>query len=196
MSDKKIFIDVETAGLDTSRCGMFQVAGIVDINGETKEEFDFQCGLFQDDLVEEKSFEKTGLSIKEISQFPNPTGIFKTFINTLSKYIDRYDKNDKFIALAYFADFDNQVLRSWFKKNKDDFFGSWFHHPFLDIAQLVAFVYQQDRNLFPNFKLQTVAYMMGITESDNPKEFHDALYDVRITREIYYKVNSMLIGEN
>ncbi len=193
---KTIFLDVETTGLDTIRCGMFQLAGIIDVDGETKEEFDIKCGLFQDDLVEEKSFEKTGLCLKEISKYPNPTTAFKTFINILSRYVDRYDRKDKFTAIGYFSEFDAQVLRSWFKKNKNDFFGSWFSHPFIDCSQLVAYTYQQDRNMFPNFKLQTVAYMLGITENENADDFHDALFDIRVTRSIYYKINSMLTGEN
>ncbi len=194
MTLKQIFIDTETSGIST-RCGVIQIAGIIDIDGETKEEFDIKCGLFKDDLIEEKSFEKTGMTIEKISKLPNPTSSYKILTEILSKYVDRYDKTDKFNAIGYFASFDSEHLRSWFKKNNDDFFGSWFFHPWIDVAQLVAYTYQEDRELFPNFQLSTVAYMMELTDKMNDEQYHDGLYDIRATRKIYYKIHEMLSGK-
>lgn len=191
---KQIFVDLETTGI-SNRCGVIQIAGIIDIDGETKEEFDIKCGLFKDDLIEEKSFEKTGMSIEKISKLPNPTTAYKSLISILSKYVDKYDKKDKLIAIGYFADFDNQFLRSWFKKNGDEFFGSFFFHPWIDVAQLVAYTYQQDRDLFPNFQLPTVAYMMELADKIQDEQYHDGLYDIRMTRKIYYKIHEMLSGK-
>jgi len=192
--NKLIFLDTETTGTDRKKSGVYQIAGIIECDGKA-EEFDFKCNIFDGDLVDKKAFEANKMSINKIMTFPNPKDTFREFIDLLSKYVDRFDKKDKFVAIGYFSEFDAEILRTWFIKNNDNYFGSWFWHPFLDVAQLVAYVYQEDRDMFPNFKLSTVAYMLEVTNEKDEGVFHDALFDAKITRDIYWKLDKILRGE-
>ena len=90
--------------------------------------------------------------------------------------------------IGYFSEFDAQILRNWFKKNRDDFFGSYFWHPWIDVAQLAAYVYQEDRDIFPNFRLGTIAYAMALVNDKEDKILHNALIDAKITRQMYWEL--------
>jgi len=192
--NKLIFLDTETTGTDRKKSGVYQIAGIIECDGKA-EEFDLKCNIFENDFIDQKAFESNKMSIEKIMTFPDPKDTFNEFIELLSKYIDRYNKNDKFTAIGYFSEFDAEMLRNWFIKNGDNFFGSWFWHPFLDVSQLVAYVYQDNRDLFTNFKLSTVAYMLEVTNEKDEGVFHDALFDAKITRDIYWKLDKILRGE-
>jgi len=188
MQNKVLFLDTETTSVDTEHCGMYQVSGIIDIGGKTVEEFNVFSDIFSDDLVEESAFEKNGYTLAKIHQLPYPLKAFSQFSNILRKYVDQYDKKDKFIVIGYMADFDNRVLRRWFSKNGNKFFGSWFWVPWLDVIQLAMYMYQDQRDQFENFKMGTVAKFMGLECED--KKAHDAVYDAQLTRQMYYKLTS------
>jgi DNA polymerase-3 subunit epsilon len=100
--------------------------------------------------------------------------------------VDRYDKKDKFQFVAYGADFDIDMLRRWFAKNDDDYFGSWFHHPALCMMYAAGMKLRNERENLKNFRLETVAAYFGIKV--DPTRVHDALYDAWLAKEIYYKI--------
>lgn len=186
MNHKTIFLDTETTGLDTDKCGVYQIAGIIDVDNKTVEEFDISCSLFPGDIIEQEALDKGEITIEEIAAFQRPQKAFIELSKILRKHIDQYDPTDKFIALAYVADFDNRVLRRFFKKNNNDYFGSFFWHPWIDIFNLAAYIWQDKRHEFENFKLGTVAKYCGIDFREDA--LHDAMCDVRIARELYYKL--------
>lgn len=192
---KKLFIDTETTGLDPEKSGLYQIAGIIEIESEEHllitEEFDLFCNIFDNDVVLEESLEKNNMTIEMIRTFNNPRDVYKEFTGILSKHVNKFNQADKFLVIGYFSDFDNQVLRSWFTKNDDKYFGSWFWHPWLDVSQIVTYFCQDYRLVFPNFKLETVADLLEVKEDKNG-DFHNALYDVKVTRSIYHKFDDIL----
>jgi len=183
---KVIFLDTETTSVDTERCGMYQVSGIIDIDGKTVEEFNVFSDIFSDDLVEESAFAKNGYTLAKIHQLPYPLKAFSAFCNMLRKHVDQYDKLDKFIVVGYMADFDNRVLRQWFLKNGSKFFGAYFWVPWIDVMQLAMYILQDKRHEMENFKLITVAKFVGLPADENQN--HDALYDAKMTRDLYYEL--------
>jgi len=186
MPHKVIFIDTETTSLDTEKCGMIEIAGIIDIDDKEVDRFYIETNIFQGDLIEKEALEKNGTPLKEIYARQSPIKAYAQLLKVLKKYIDKFDKTDKFIAIGYVADFDNRVLRSFFKKNNDEFYGSWFWTPWIDVFNLAAYMYQDQRKDFENFKLETVARFLGMQIKE--ERLHDALYDANLTREMYYKL--------
>lgn len=194
MKSKYIFIDVETTGLDHNKAGVFQIAGIIETPVVT-EEFNFFTSLFEGDECEESALKVNKMTLDKIMRFPDPQDVFKKFITMLDKHVDRYDKTDKFTVVGYFAEFDAQVLRTWFNKNKHSYFGSYFFHPWIDVANLAAYVYQEDRDLLPSFKLVNVAYAMALIDSKEDDGLHNALFDAKLTRQMYWQLDRILKGE-
>lgn len=183
---KTIFLDTETTGWNPDKCGVFQIAGVIDIDGKTIDEFNIFSSLFDNDLIMSEAFEKNGSSLEKIGQMPPPFKAFLQFTKFLKKHVDQYDKKDKLIAVGYNADFDNRVLRRWFDQNGNKFFGSWFWNPWIDVMNLAIYILQDKRPEIENFKLSTVATFIGLTSKE--EDLHNAMYDIKLTRDLYYEL--------
>jgi DNA polymerase-3 subunit epsilon len=182
---KQMFIDTETTGVDTRTSGVYQIGGII-IAGKRGEEFEFNCDIFTEDEISPKAFEKTKITLKDISKYPPPDQIHQQFINIMDKYVDRYDKKDKFVVFAYGSEFDQRILSNWFYKLGDDYFRSWFWHPWICIMNLAMYALQGDRKELENFKLLTVAEYLHVRVKED--KLHTALYDAQLAKKVYHKL--------
>ncbi|MBN2440440.1 MAG: 3'-5' exonuclease [Spirochaetales bacterium] len=195
---KNLFIDLETTGLNPVENGIIQLSGIIEIDDEIKDTFDFHIKPFPGDKIDEKALEvnrRTKQELEHDSKYQDPLGVHKTLMSLLSKYIEKFDKKDKFNFIGYNSQaFDFPFLRSWFYKCKDNFFGSWFWSPSIDVMPIWAFILAKKRHVLDNFQLATVADYCGI-KVDGSK-IHDSLYDIQITRELYHKLRNNIIIEN
>ena len=180
---KTCFIDVETTGLNIYECGIYQIAGIIDY----RETFDIKCRLFKSDLIEPTAFENSPVSSVEIAKYPDPIEAHEELLKIFGAHVDKYNSRDKMTLIGYnIGQFDYQMLRTWFQKCGDNYFGSWFWFPFDDIMVRAGHYLRYRRHHMPNFQLHTVAREFDI-EVDETK-LHDAGYDVFLTKEIYMKI--------
>lgn len=187
---KLLFFDLETTGLDNQKNGIHQLAGCIEIDGDVKERFNFNVAPHSADIIEPEALKIAGVTEAQIKAYPKCSDIYNKFITMLSKYCDKYDKHDKFFLVGYNnASFDNQFLRSWFTKNGDPYFGSWFWSNSLDVMVLATKMLLGKRAEMENFKLKTVASKFGITIDE--ARLHDAMYDIDLTRYIYAKSNAV-----
>ncbi|MCK4498951.1 3'-5' exonuclease [Candidatus Babeliales bacterium] len=182
---KLCFIDTETTGLDPKKNGILEIGCIIEI-GDFIDEFVIECSPFEKDEINDKALEVNRISKDGLFKRTPPKTAYHQFIETLSQHVDRYNRHDKFFFLAYNAPFDNNFLREFFLKNDDSYFGSYFFYPPIDVAVLAAMYLRDNRSRMFNFKLTTVAPVMGI-DIDTAKA-HSALYDTQIMRAVYYKV--------
>ena len=115
--------------------------------------------------------------------------VYLEFVNMLSKYVDKYNKDDKFFLVGYNnASFDNSFLKAFFVQNGDSFFYSWFWVNSIDVMVLATQHLMMKRHLMKDFKQERVARTLGI-ELDSSR-LHDAAYDIWLTRQIYEAVKS------
>jgi DNA polymerase-3 subunit epsilon len=178
---KQILLDTETTGVDIPQCGMVQVAGRVIIDGQVAESFDLCCKPINGDRVSMEALEVNGRSLDEINSFPDPRETYRLFTDLLGRHVDKYKRNDKFIMIGYNARFDADVLRAWFAKLGDQYYGSWFFFPPIDVMNLAATALTGRRASMLNFKLATVAATLGIVV---PEGMHDAAVDIEITAQV------------
>ena len=182
---KLIFLDTETTGTDRQNSGVWQIGGIIEC-GKRKEEFLFECDVFECDILDPEVEKVTGITLEKLSKMEDPGKTHDEFIALLDKYVNRYDKKDKFHFINYRVDFDEDMLIRWFKNNDDDYFFSWFWHPGLCMMHAANVYLQKEREELRNFKMDTVAEYLGI-KIDATKQ-HNALYDATIAMEIYNKI--------
>jgi DNA polymerase-3 subunit epsilon len=182
---KRMFLDTETTSADRFKCGVWQIGGIIEC-GRRSEEFLFECDIFDEDEIDEEALKMNNLTIEDLAKKPDPTEVFQEFCELLGKYVDKYDKNDKFYHINFAAVFDCEVIRQWFLKNGDDYYGSWFWHPSIDLMVMAMYDNMGKRQEFKNFKIGTVArhYVISFDE----ESLHNALYDAKVARAIYYKI--------
>ena len=63
---KELFLDLETTGLDSSKNGITQIAGILLADGEEVNRFNFDVAPFEDKIVEASALNVAGKTIEEI----------------------------------------------------------------------------------------------------------------------------------
>lgn len=177
---KLIYIDTETTGLDQQNSAITQLAGIIRQDSLT-EKFNITMRPHEGAIINEEAMAVQGRTLEEINSFQHPKDALAQFINILYKYVDKFDKHDKFFFLAYNAQFDSNMIRNLFLRLGDNYFGSWFWTPPIDIMSLAAAKLIQVRQKMPNFKLSTVYKEIIGKDIGNA---HDAMADVEAARDI------------
>lgn len=184
---KTLFYDTETTGVNPRKNGIHQISGIIDIDGIIKETFDFRVQPNPAAIIEEEALKISGVSREQVEVYTPMRQVYNELIKILSQYVDKYNKKDKFHLSGYNnRSFDDQFLRAWFKQNLDEYFGSWFWSDSLDVLVLASHKLRKERSTLENFKLHTIAKRFEIPVDDT--KLHDAIYDIELTRDIFYKL--------
>jgi DNA polymerase-3 subunit epsilon len=182
--EKLLFYDLETTGTKYWKNGIHQISGAVVIDGQIKEVFDFKVRPNENALIEEEALKVGNVTKEEIMAYPTMKEVYSQIITMLSKYVDKFDKKDKFHLIGYNnASFDNQFFRAFFVQNNDVYFGSWFWSDSIDVMVMASFKLRKVRHELVDFKQSTVAKFLGI-EIDEAK-LHDAKYDIEICIKIF-----------
>jgi len=95
---KILWFDCETTGLNAKENDILTLAGVVEIDGEVKEEFYLEMQPFNYDNISEEALKVNGLELKTIKTWMAPKLAYNQLIRIFSKYINRYNRNDKFIC--------------------------------------------------------------------------------------------------
>lgn len=186
---KRCFIDVETTGLNVETCGITQLSGLIDIDGEIVQDFDYLICPLPTDIIDDRALKAQGRTLQEVRKFELSMKVLQRFTSLLGKYVDKFDRFDKFFFYAYNAKFDFDFMHAWFKKMGDKYCNSYFWTPPIDIMTLAAEKMTVQRHTMKNFKLGTVAERLQIQREG---QLHDAIVDINFARDIYY----MLCGNS
>ncbi|MDL2277970.1 3'-5' exonuclease, partial [Parabacteroides sp. OttesenSCG-928-G07] len=184
---KLFFFDLETTGIKFWRNGIHQISGEIVIDGICKESFNFKVCPNPKCEIEEEALKVCNVSREQILQYPPMQQVYNQIIEMLSKYVDRYDKKDKFFLVGYNnASFDNYFMKAFFTQNNDNYFYSWFWINSIDVMVMATHHLMERRHEMKDFKQETVARELGI-EIEQEK-LHDAAYDIQLTKEIYRRI--------
>lgn len=207
---KIFYFDLETTGFDPGENGIIQLGAIIEIDGIVKEEiaFDIQpFGLLSDttlavgggkDIIDSKALSVSGKTLEDVARHRDPGGVYKELVSILGKYVNKFDKEDKFYPAGYNVRLDLDFLAAFFSKVGDPYFGSWFNWRAIDALAIVRFFeFCGDAStLHSNQKLETVCEAYGV----KLETAHNALSDIRATREILLRLKNHavlgLMGKN
>lgn len=189
---KVLFFDLETTGTNPGKHGIHQISGMVVIDGEVKEKFNLHVRPNPKAEILEEALAVAGVTKEQVLAYPPMGEVYQQLVDMLSKYVDRYDKKDKFFLAGYNVQaFDSPFLRGFFIQNGDRYFGSWFWPNCIDVMILATPYLAESRADMDNFKQGTVAKELGIPVDD--EKLHDALYDIKICKAIYDIVSPIRI---
>jgi DNA polymerase-3 subunit epsilon len=187
---KVLWVDIESTGVDTQKCAIIEVAGIIEIDEEVKEEFSLAMRPGEGALIEQGALEATGRTQESlfVSKIDEKVGK-KMLESWFGKYVDKYDKKDKFVMAGYNVRFDSDFLRALWTRQNDPYFGSWFYWPTLDVASFVAEMLASNGSQpkFDNFKLGEVCKVLDIRMG----QAHTALEDIKATRRLYQRLRDL-----
>lgn len=182
---EKLFIyDLETTGVKFWKNGIIQIAFFIVIDGEIKERHELKVKPYHLAHIEDEALAVNKITREDLETFPEMQSVYIKIAETLSKYVDKYNKKDKFHLVGYNnASFDNQFFRAFFTQCGDQYFGSWFWADSIDVMVLASHKLRAVRGQLANFKLMTVAEFLKIEVDES--RLHDAEYDLILTHEIY-----------
>lgn len=189
---KLLFLDTETTGTDSDKHGLIQVAGAIAIDRAIKETFNFKIKPFPNDAIEDEALKVNGVTREDLASPDRlePEVAHVKILDMFGRYVSKFDRQDKFHLIGYNAQFDDEMLRAFWRKCGDTYYGSWIFWPTVDIAQIAGLRLMKDRWRMPDFKLMTVALHLGI-DLTNVKA-HDALDDIRVTMNVLKKLTTDL----
>lgn len=197
---KYFHCDLETSGTDKNRHGILQIAGCIEIDNKVEEYFEWFVKLYPDQEIDPDALAVNNIKPEDIETFMDPRVCLSEIKKLCSKYVDFWDKTDKFFFVGYNAKFDYDFFREFFikgaitekEKQFGNGFGNYFWVPPLDVMNIAAMAIRHQRGQYnlPNFKLITVAKLFGIVVDDEA-EFHNARFDIDVTRKLF----KLLIGE-
>ena len=186
---KICYIDVETTGLDAVKQDIIQLAGIVEIDGEVDCTFEFTMQPHSYANIQQQAMDVHGYTVSDLEKFDNPLKVKAQLEGLFSKYINKFDKTDKFIFAGYNSPFDYRFMREWWKKCGDNFFGSYFEYKQMDVYPMFQMYVMAAQIDLPNQKLETAAEHFGLSFGETGA--HDAMADIRVTRELALKLQEI-----
>ncbi len=184
---KILFFDLETTGIKYWRNGIHQISGEIVVDGRTKESFNFNVAPHPGAEIDDEALQVCRVSREQIQAYPPMQAVYRQFVGMLSKYVDKYNRKDKFFLAGYNnAAFDNHFLKAFFVQNGDNYFYSWFWVNSVDVMVLATQHLLGRRPAMTDFKQETVARTLGIPlDADR---LHDASYDIQLTKAIYHRL--------
>jgi len=188
---KVCWIDTETTGLDKNIHGIWQIAVLIDIDGQVVDEQNFLCN--PDTVWDEETKRFSSVSPEEVEEFTPISQVKTQLKKLLTKYVNQYDCSDKFTAAGYNVQFDMGFLEILWQRCGDKYLYSLFTHRFLDVKDLyIVGEWLRVASNLPRYRLEDVARAVGI-EFD-VEGTHDALFDIKLTRDVAMKLRSQLKG--
>lgn len=185
---KILYLDTETTGIDPKVNEIVQFAAIVEIDGEVKAEVNIRCQPTNWDVIDSKALETTGLTLEDLKGYQDPKIAAMQIRDLFNKFINKFDKNDKFYPAGHNVGFDLEFLQAFWRKHIDAYgTGSYQNWRALDSRVFGNFLAAAGKLTGVDMKLETICNQWNI-----PIIAHDALSDIRATREVIKRMVSML----
>ena len=180
---KVFYCDTETTGLNPQKNDIIQLGYIIEIDNQIREKGSINVQPFDYNNIESSALATHQISIEQMKTFDSPRVVYNELINILNKYINKYDRSDKFIPAGYNVKFDIEFLQNFFIKNRDKYYGAYFDYHFIDAMALLFLKRYAGKINLSNYKLATASKHYGIEI-----QAHDALSDIEATRELILKM--------
>lgn len=187
---KIIYLDLETTGVDENICGIYQMSGLIEIDGHVIDEFDYMINpgdVHVDEWVI-TTMKSKGIELEDVLTYSSGAFVHSKLIELLDKHVDKFDPADKFHLCGYNVAFDDRFLRKLFKENGNDFYGAYIYSNRLCVMNLASYVLAPIRHKLSNFTLQTLCKIFNISI-----DAHDAKSDIEATYKLYQGLKNYLV---
>ena len=184
---KLLFYDLETSGLSSYKHGIIELGYRYEVNGILEAEDVIKMNPRSANIeCDSKTLEFLGYTIEDLDNLDHYHIGYERFEGFLNNVVDRFDSSDKIVLVGYNnRKFDDNFLRSFFYKNNNKFFGSYFYSASIDVISMAAEACVNLDKFPPSFKLSEVAKFFDIPVKE--ESLHEAGYDIELTVALYNK---------
>jgi len=182
MRTKELYLDCETTGLDPIQNEILTLGIIIRIDGMIKEEKNI-CMKPERSEVSPRITEITGITKSQADMYGSKKAGYTDLIVLLDKYVDKFNKQDKYLGIGYNVNFDKSFLQTFFHEFKNDYLFSYFFG-FMDIYEISKWLKKNGKIDSPNLKLETLIEKYSLAT-----KAHNSLEDAKATMLIddYFK---------
>ncbi len=193
MKNTLVYYDLETTGLNPETAGIVQIAMLFEKNGEIVDTYNsmVDCSQYGRDVsIAQAALDINGVKREDILTFPSPQQVVAEIGLKLMK-----NYKDNKVKLCGFnnTSFDKYFLQEFYAQTDYDY-DKFYHYKQIDVFEVLKGL--QYLKLVPhtwNQRLVTFLEAFKLASVDEiEKNAHDALYDVQMTRELFYKVKELI----
>ena len=176
MKGKYLYIDVETTGLNAWQNGISQLSGIIEIDDEIKEKFNFFVKPFPDDLIEDEALKITGFTREQLKTFEDPIEVWKKLKTIFGKYVNPFKKGgEKFISVGYNFQFDKDRMTTYSQKVQE-----------IDDPETLNKMYDLFDNIQgPDLTNQNIEWLKAFFTKNGDVYFNSWCRNIIDTRQLY-----------
>lgn len=188
LRNKIIYLDTETTGLIPGHHDVIQIAGIEEENNQIIDEFEFKLQPFHMRNIDDEALKINGFTKEELLYFPDAEHGIARLIIILTPYM----VGDDILFAGQKAFFDLFFIQALFRKSAHAIRKTFdimtrAHNATIDLKTLTLLAMLQGHKIKSN-SLADVCEYLGV-KNERP---HDALSDVRATRECFLKFKVVL----
>ena len=185
---KLLYIDTETTGVSVDKGDhLIQVAWILEENGRIVDTFEGKCRPKDDAAISVEALSKQRRTLEQITAWPERSVLLDAVISRLNEYVK--DGSRLVLVGHNVMAFDSKMMREFLSSRKV-FFGKYFMNEMVDTLHLTMLFRLSGLLLnSPDMKLPSLAKTIGFPIGESA---HDALVDVRATREVFLWMNERL----
>lgn len=189
-----MWLDTETTGLETTDASAFELAFILVQNGVVICERDFYLNPLSETIKYNEDAGKIhGYTEEQIKAFPPEKEQMPKIAQFLKDCVELFktdgSRTEKLVIAGYNVEFDKKHLKALLARN-----GFNYDDYFIDTADVFEQVkragIQKALPYLPDRKLGTVAKHLGV----NLENAHNALADIRATREVAKKLQQLNVN--
>ncbi|MBA7621073.1 3'-5' exonuclease DinG [subsurface metagenome] len=193
---KLFWVDLETTGTQPGH-EITECAFIIEINGKVKSERNIlvrplaidpnnvESGVVRP--IDDEALAITGCSVEDLKSSGRISGkeLYRSLLDVVETYVDKFNRDDKFIMAGHNVSFDQRFLKALWDQCGDQYFGSWFFWETLNLLDVVKVWQVVIGKRLESKKLSDIAEYFGI-----PLEKHQAINDIKATRDLFYQMLS------
>ena len=79
------------------RTEVHQISGGIYIDGEFEEMFDYKVKPNPKAVIEQEALDIAGITTEDLAEYDEMNDVYRDFVKMLSKYVDKFNKKDKFL---------------------------------------------------------------------------------------------------
>lgn len=175
-----MWCDTETTGIEVEDSGAFEIALLLAVDGEIKEEKRFFLNPLTEKIkYNEQSYKIHGITEEQIRNYETFKEVVPKVIAFITLSIARFCPNRKLVFAGYKCNFDWKHLKALFERcdyKIEDYFDKQY-----DVFELVKKAsYKKVIARLENLKLGTVCKSLGIKLNNA----HTAIEDIKATRNV------------